>query len=42
MDEASQLGMELFVMMMAGLDEDDQTSLGDWFVHEDKLQNCRP
>lgn len=40
MDEASQLGMELFVLDDGwfGQREDDQTSLGDWFVNEDKLQ----
>lgn len=39
-DEASDLGVELFVLDDGwfGKRDTDQTSLGDWFVNEEKLQ----
>lgn len=40
-DEAVKLGVELFVLDDGwfGRRDSDQSSLGDWFVHEDKLPN---
>ena len=42
--DASKLGVELFVMDDGwfGRRDDDKTSLGDWFVYEEKLQGKLP